>query len=197
MAWGRVRIVPPKNDPHSRGLAPLTAWVVRVWEEAPPSGHTPLEWLLLSTLPVDTTEQARECVSWYRHRWIIEQYHKALKTGCRMEQSQLHDGQALTRLLGFLSIVAVRLLQVESLARSVPDLPASRAVDAQLLDFLCRLRNLDPAGMTVYRFWREVARLGGFLARRHDGEPGWQTLWKGWNYLYPRFEGYLIGKQCG
>ncbi len=51
--------------------------------------------------------------------------------------------------------------------------------------------------MTVQEFWREVARFGGFLARKHDGEPGWQTLWQGWNYLYPRFEGYLMGKQCG
>lgn len=197
MAWGHVHILPPRNDPGSRELAPISAWVLRVWEVTPPVGEPPLEWLLLSTSPIDTAAQARERVAWYRHRWLIEQYHKALKTGCRMEQSQLHDGQALMRLLGFLSIVAVRLLQVQSLARSAPDLPASRTVDIQLLEFLCHLRQINLVDMTVHRFWREVARLGGFLARRHDGEPGWQTLWKGWNYLYPRFEGYLIGKQCG
>lgn len=93
--------------------------------------------------------------------------------------------------------MAVRLLQVQSLARSAPDLPASRKVDIQLLEFLCHLRQINLVDMTVRRFWREVARPGGFLARKHDGEPGWQTLWKGWNYLYLRFEGYLIGKQCG
>lgn len=101
------------------------------------------------------------------------------------------------RLLGLLSIVAVRLLQVQSLARSTPDVPAARVVDAQLLMFVCHLNDLDPASMTVYQFWREVARYGGFLRRKGDGEPGWQTLWRGWQYLAPLFIGYLIGKQCG
>jgi hypothetical protein len=197
VAWGCTRIVPPKNDPQSKGVAPLMVWVVRVWEDATPAGEEPLEWLLLSTLPVENAQQANERVAWYRNRWLIEQYHKALKSGCRMEDSQLQQGQALTRLLGFLSVVAVRLLQVESAARTVPQLPADRMVDTEMLAFLCHLRHLNPAGMTVYQFWRELAKLGGFLARKHDGEPGWQTLWRGWNYFYPRFEGYLLGKRCG
>jgi hypothetical protein len=88
-------------------------------------------------------------------------------------------------------------LQVESTARSVPDLPAARVVDAQLLEFVGQLSHLAPASMTVYQFWREVARYGGFLGRKGDGEPGWQTLWRGWQYLYLRFEGYRLGKQCG
>jgi hypothetical protein len=66
----------------------------------------------------------------------------------------------------------------ESAARTVPDLPADRMVDTEMLAFLCHLCHLDPAGMTVYQFWRELAKLGGFLARKHDGEPGWQTLWQ-------------------
>lgn len=169
----------------------------RVWEAQATSDDKPLEWLLLSTLPVETRQQASERVSWYRHRWFIEQYHKALKTGCRMEDSQLPQAAALIRLLGFLSIVAVRLLQVESTARTQPELPATQVVDAQMLEFLCQLRHLDPANITVYRFWRDLPQFGGFLGRKHDGEPGWQTLWRGWNYFYPRFEGYLIAKQCG
>jgi hypothetical protein len=113
----------------------------------------------------------RRAGGWYRNRWLIEQYHKALKAGCRMEASQLQQGQALTRLLGFLYVVAVRLLQVESAARTVPDLPADRTVDTEMLVFLGHLRHLDPASITVYQFWRELAKLGGFLARKHDGEP--------------------------
>jgi hypothetical protein len=74
-----------------------------------------------------------------------------------MEDSQLQQGAALTRLLGFLSIVAVRLLQVESVARTQPELPADQMVDAQMLEFLYQLRQIDPASMTVYRFWRELA----------------------------------------
>ena len=179
LAWGHVSIMAPQNGPDYSKRAPLSVWVLRVWEATPPAGEKPLEWLLLSTLPITTADQAHERVSWYRNRWIIEQYHKALKTGCRMEESQLQHGAALTRLLGFLSIVAVRLLQVETLARSVPALPAARVVDHELLTFLCLLRKRDPASMTVKEFWREVAKFGGFLARKHDGEPGWQTLWKG------------------
>lgn len=197
LAWAGTRVLPPRNEPALYSHAPLAVWVLRVWETGAPDGEQPLEWLLLSTLPIENAEQARERADWYRHRWVIEQYHKALKTGCGMEQSQLHDVNALTRLLGLLSIVAVRLLQVETVARSTPDRLASQAVDSRLLAFLCRLRRVDPASMTVYQFWREVAKLGGFLARKRDGEPGWQTLWRGWTYLSPRFEGYLLGLRCG
>lgn len=198
VAWGHTSVLPPRNDPTATGKPPVDAWVIRAWETtAPPAGEEPLEWLLLSTLPVENARQAHERLQWYRCRWLIEHYHKALKTGCRMEDSQLQQGEALKRQLGFLSIVAVRLLQVETLARTVPELPADQAADPQLLEFVCRLRHLDAAQMTIYQFWREVAKFGGFLGRKHDGEPGWQTLWRGWNYLYPRFEGYLLGKSCG
>lgn len=112
--------------------------MLRVGEATPPQAGKPLEWLLLSTLPIDTADQAHERVTWYRNRWLIEQYHKALKTGCRMEDSPLQHGAAPSRLPGFLSIVAVRLLQVETLARTVSTLPADRAVDHELLTFPCR-----------------------------------------------------------
>jgi hypothetical protein len=93
-----------------------------------------------------------------------------------LEDAQLRQGAALTRLL---SIVAVRLLQVQSLARPTPDVPAARVVAAQLLVFVCYLSDLDPASMMAYQFWREVTRYGGFLGRKGDGEPGLQTLWRG------------------
>lgn len=197
LAWNSMRILPPRNDPTLRHAPPLPVWVLRVWEETAPANEKPLEWLLLSTLPIEDVEQAHERALWYRNRWLIEQYHKALKTSCRMEDAQLRQGAALMRLLGLLSIVAVRLLQIQSLARSTPDVPAAQVVDAQLLVFVCHLSHLDPDSMTVYQFWREVARYGGFLGRKDDGEPGWQTLWSGWQYLAPLFIGYLIGKQCG
>ena len=197
LAWTSMRVLPPRNDPALCHEPPLPVWVLRVWEETAPVDVKPLEWLLLSTLPIEDAEQARERALWYRQRWLIEQYHKALKTGCRREDAQLRQGAALMRLLGLLSIVAVRLLQIESLARSVPDLPAARVVDMQMLEFVCRLSHFDPATMTVYQFWREVARYGGFLGRKGDGKPDWQTLWRGWQYLCPRFDNYPRGKHCG
>lgn len=66
-----------------------------------------------------------------------------------------------------------------------------------MLEFLSHLLHRDITSITVYVFWREIAKMGGFLARAGDGEPGWQTLWRGWNKFYPRFEGYLIGKGSG
>jgi hypothetical protein len=101
------------------------------------------------------------------------------------------------RLLGLLSIVAVRLLEVESVARAKPALPAVRLVDAQLLKFVSQLSHLESASMAVHQFWREVAGYGGLLGRKGGGEPGRQTLWRGWQYLDPRFEGYLLGKRYG
>jgi hypothetical protein len=197
IAWLQVTITPPKNDPTARTATPIAMWVIRAWEDSAPQGVTPLSWTLLTTLPVASAEVAIEKLNWYRLRWLVEQYHKALKTGCKIERTQLQDGQAVRALLGFLSIVAIRLLQVETLARHCPALPAKEAVDGGMLEFLSHLLHRDTTSITIYVFWREIAKMGGFLARAGDGEPGWQTLWRGWNKFYPRFEGYLIGKGSG
>lgn len=197
LAWGHTRIAPTTVSYQERRHAPVDVWVLHAYEDAPPAGEPPVEWWLLSTLPIENAQQAHERMQWYRQRWLIEEYHKALKTGCGIEASQLKEGQAIMGLLGFLSIIAVRLLQLRDWARNEPEMLASRVVDHQLLTFLCQLRKKDAVQMTVYQFWREVAKLGGFIGRKSDGEPGWQTLWRGWNYLYPRFEGYLIARTCG
>lgn len=115
----------------------------------------------------------------------MEEYHKALKTGCAMEQRQLRSAQGLRALLGFLAIVAVRLLQLRMIARAAPDTPASQVVGPALVETASQLGGGSTATMTTGQFWRTVAglRLGGFLGRKGDGEPGWQTLWRGWRRL--------------
>lgn len=87
--------------------------------------------------------------------------------------------------------------QVETLTRACPQRPAKEIVDHDMLEFLPKLLRQEFHDLTVYAFWREIAKLGGFLARKGDGEPGWQTIWRGWNKFYPRFQGYLIGKASG
>ena len=75
-------------------------WVIRVWEEQAPEGEEPLEWVLLTSVPTTTLEQAWERVDWYRHRWLVEDYHQCLKSGCRIEQRQLQTVDGLIRRLG-------------------------------------------------------------------------------------------------
>ena len=113
---------------------------------------------------------------WYTQRCSIEEFHKCLKLGCRLEISQLKQAPAVDVLLGFCSIVAVRLLALARQARIRPQEPASEFIDHDNLAVLCAMRNLEPKTLMARSYWREVARIGGFLARTHDGDPGWKTL---------------------
>ena len=118
-----------------------------------------------------------------------------------MEQRQLQSAQGLLALLGFLAIVAVRLLQLRTTARTAPDTPARQVVEPELLQTVVRFRGGSADRMTVDQFWRTVAGLGGFLGRKGDGNPGWQTLWRGWQRLQDLCWGLrplpVPGKKCG
>jgi hypothetical protein len=188
LAFGQMTLLPPRNEPRA-SKEPVTVWVIRVWEEQAPEGEEPLEWLLLTSVPTTTLEQAWERVDWYRCRWSVEDYHQCLKSGCRIEERQLQSVDGLMRLLGLLSPLAVRLLQVRALAREDPERPAHEVIEPLMLAVLAQRSDHSPATMTVGTFWTEVARLGGYLARSHDGPPGWRTIWKGWLFLQTLLEG--------
>jgi len=191
LAFGALTLLPPRNEPRAN-KQPFSLWVVRLWEEEPPPGEEPLEWVLLTSLPTTTLEQAWERTNWYSHRWVVEDYHQCLKTGCRLEQRQLQSVERFFRLLGLFSPIAVRLLQLRDLARSQPDRPAQELIEADLLTVVATQAGLDPSTMTTEVFWREVARLGGYLARRRDGPPGWKTLWAGWLRVQTLLEGFHL-----
>jgi hypothetical protein len=99
------------------------------------------------------------------------------------ERRQLATADGLERLLGFLSIVAVKLLQVRTLGQQAPDTPAQNVVPPLMIQLVVARLNLKHPELSVRQFWYGVARLGGFLARGRDGHPGWQTLWRGWQRL--------------
>jgi hypothetical protein len=188
LAFGQMTLLPPRHEPRA-GKEPLTVWVIRVWEEQAPEGEEPLEWVLLTSVPTTTLEEAWERVEWYRHRWLVEDYHQCLKSGCRIEQRQLQTVDGLMRLLGLLSPLAVRLLQVRACAREDPERPAYEVIEPLMLAVLAERTGGSPLSMTVGTFWIEVARMGGYLARSHDGPPGWRTIWKGWLSLQTLLEG--------
>ena len=164
-------------------------WVIRVWEEQAPEGEEPLEWILLTSVPTTTLEQAWEHVDWYGYRWLVEDYHQCLKSGCRIEERQLQTVDGLIRLLGLLSPLAVRLLQIRGDARSQPERPAQEVIEPLMLAVVAQRSGQSPATMPIGDFWIEVARLGGYLARSHDGPPGWRTIWKGWLSLQTFLDG--------
>ncbi len=188
ISWGAVRLLPPEG-PQTTGLRPLVVWVVRVWEPQPPEGVEPLEWVLLTSVPVQTVEQAWERVDWYRGRWIVEDYHQGLKTGCRIEQRQLQRYEGLRRLLGLLAPAAVRLLQLRAAARQTPEQPASQTLPADVVQVVAARAGVPPAQLTAQQCWHTIARCGGYLGRKGDGPPGWKTLWRGWLYIQTLLEG--------
>jgi len=180
VSWRSVTLPAPS---YAQDQAPLTLQVVRAWEPEPPPGTKAVEWILLSSWPVTGLADAAQVVHWYACRWLVEDYHQCLKTGCRVEHAQLDDGLDLQRLLGLLAPVAVRLLQLRQAVRAGPDVPALTVVDPLTVKLLAAYFHQAPATLSLQDFWRSVAQLGGYLARKRDGPPGWRTLWQGWQQL--------------
>jgi len=165
--------------------------VVEVREVPSPEGvKEPLHWKLLTSLPCATLAQVLRVVGRYAARWWIEEYHKALKSGAGVEASQLARGDRLESLIAVLAVVAVRLLSAKMLARSRPEtFEAAASFGPEMLALLEQKLGPPKGGWTNRNVMIATARLGGFLARKHDGMPGWQTIWRGWQRLMWMCEG--------
>lgn len=179
---------PAQKSPYLKRLSaePIAMWVVHAVEVDVPKGAEAVEWILLTSLPVTSFRGAWRILEYYEKRWAIEEWHKALKTGCRLEDRQLQSKESLERIAALLSVVAVRLLQLKSAARTDPNRPARQVVPLPWIKMLlaARKRTKLTVAMTIREFYRELAKLGGFLGRKSDGEPGWITIWRGWQKLY-------------
>lgn len=160
----------------------LTLSVIHVFEGKPPPGQPAVEWFLLTNLPTDTDEAIAFAVDCYRARWTIEEYFKALKTGCQFEKRQLESAHSLLNALAILAPVAWRLLLLRSLARAAKPLPASNALTAKQLDVLRAVTKKPlPRKPTARDAMAAVARLGGHL--KNNGDPGWLVLGRGMHDL--------------
>ena len=133
---------------------------------------------------------------YYEKRWLIEEFHKAIKTGCRLEARQLREAHRLEAVAGLTCVLSVRLVQLKTIATTQPDLPAKHVVPKIWLEMLSALRKKTL--VTVRDFFRHLAGLGGFLMRKGDGEPGWITLWRGLDKLLLAIRGHVtLRNKCG
>lgn len=181
LAAAPVRIPAPAGTPRRQSRPARPAWVVRVWEPDPPAGvEEPLGWVLWSSAPTATAGELKARRDWYARRPVVEQYHDILKTGCAAEDRRFETAERLEACLAVLAVVAVRVFQMRCALEHEPAAPAVAAGTAAEVDLVRRLVGHAAGAFTVREFVRGVAKLGGFLGRTRDGNPGVRALWCGY-----------------
>jgi hypothetical protein len=193
IAFAPVTLLPPV---HARQDAPLaqTAYGIRVWEPQTPPEITPLEWLLVTSLPINDIAQAMQAVKWYAQRPLIEDYHQCLKTGFKLEQRQLHTADRFERLIGVIGVTALYLLQLRSAARLTPPTLAHTVLDADATTVIALHLGVAPSQLSTEQAWRWIAQQGGHLNRKNDPPPGWKCLWHGWSFLQSLVNGFRLAR---
>lgn len=194
ISWGQLRLWAPDGEA-GKDERPMVVTVVRTWESHPPEGVEALEWLLLTSVATESEADAWERVAWYRLRWLMEEYHQCLKTGCQLEQRQLQTYDGLRTLLGFLAPLAVWLLQLRAFARQEPERAAGEVLAPEVVMVVAHLAQVPAAHLTLRQCWLRIAQAGGYLGRKSDGDPGWKTLWKGWLYIQTLLEGVHLASE--
>jgi hypothetical protein len=182
--FATLKVCPPQGK---ADLPVLQLQAVYALEEHAPKGEEPVDWRLLTTLPVQDFEQATEKVRWYTQRWGIEVFHRTLKSGCRIEDRQLGDAERLEACLAIDMVVAWRICHLVKLGREVPHLPATvyfEEAEWKALVAYHTKKPLPPSqpptlGKTIHM----VAQLGGFRGRKSDGDPGAEVMWRGLQHL--------------
>jgi len=187
-----VTLDPPWNHPapaSAPGSAPVPRKVQAIYlrESDPPKDIEAIDWMLLTSESAEHFDDARRLIGYYQQRWVIEEWHRVIKEGCRLKQSQLDSVDSLQRLAAILSIIAVRLLQMRDLADSSinPDTAndpkaLQRTTPWTWIALVAALAGTPPEQLTAQQFWRTLALRGGWPGRKRDPRPGWKVLWRGW-----------------
>lgn len=195
LAGAPVWLPAPSGTPR-RGEQPLlAAWVIRIWEPRPPAGVEPLEWLLYRSLPGATPEQLRQRRDWYCCRWLVEVYHAIEKNGCREEERRFETAERLEAAVAILAVVAVRVLQLRLALKVEPTSPAAQvatAAEIRVVRGLQKKAGRPGSPLSVRQFVQAVARLGGYLGRKTDGDPGVRALWRGYQRLQDMVAGFQL-----
>jgi hypothetical protein len=192
--FDKVELSPPKRCPSS---PTVRAWAVYVVEqEGQEEVPSPIEWMLLTTVRVETFKDAQKRVEWYSGRWGIEVYHRTLKSGCRIKDRQLGTADRLEACLGVDMVVAWRIYHLAMLGRETPEVPCTVFFKDVEWKALCCYVNKTPVSPetppTLGEAMRMVGAIGGHLGRKSDGPPGTQTLWRGIQRLDTATEMYVI-----
>jgi hypothetical protein len=178
--FATLSLCPPQGKAH---LPAIELQAVHALEQDAPEGEQPIDWRLLTTLPVERFEPAAEKVQWYSQRWNIEVFHRTLKSGCRIEDRQLRDAERLEACLAIDMVVAWRICHLVKLGREVPHVAASVYFEEAEWKALLAYTTKDPAPPaqppTLGEAIRLVAKLGGFRGRKSDGDPGTEVMWRG------------------
>jgi hypothetical protein len=189
IAVAGTRVMLRRTLPARASETELAVNVVHVREVSPPRGQPAVSWVLYTTEPIETPEDLLAIVDHYRSRWTIEEYFKALKTGCKLEKRQLESYHALSNALSLFVPIAWKILLARSLAHAAPNAPASALLSSTQLQLLTAHLALDQPPPTAERAALAVAKLGGHL--RRNGLPGWQTLGRGFERLFWMHAGWL------
>jgi len=187
--FARVWLRPPKSKPH---LAPVEVFAVYAREVGfSKAVKEPVDWMVLTTVPVTNFSDACERVRWYSLRWGIEVFHKILKSGCRVEDRQLDDAESIKNCLAIDMVVAWRIHLLTKLGRETPNVPCDAVLtedEWKVLYTVVHKKSPPATPPSLREAIRMVAKMGGFLGRRCDGEPGTITIWRGWTRLMTMVE---------
>lgn len=188
-----VRIMPPK-DRKGVGDQPVTAWVVRARELSPPEGEKAIEWVLITTMPITSSEDACQMVAFYAKRWVIERLHYTIKSGgCNAERLQMDDAHSIMLALALYYVNAWRQLYITYLARVQPDAPAAMILSDTEIEVLEAIGKR--AVKTIFAAVIEIAKLGGYEYYKNGPPPGVKRLWIGLRRLEDMQAGWLLARQ--
>jgi len=192
-----AKVTLPKTSVDNK---PVNCSIVRAFEVDCPDNQEPLEWFILTSLEVKNIDDALKITKYYSYRWIIEEYHKCMKTGFRLEKTQLKSLKRIENLLGFIAVSSVKLLQLRDIVRHEPEADAKEYVEKEDINIVRAYYKVEQTEMTINKFLRYIAQMGGFLNRKSDGNPGWESIWEGWKFFLGMKEGiklYKGGLTCG
>lgn len=179
--YDKFEIKEPKN--HKKNIHSVSLNVILVEEEKSGESKEPIRWVLLTTLDINSLEDAIKYVRWYSYRWLIERYHYVLKSGCHIEELQLDSSDKIQKVLAMYSVVSCKLLNMTYIVRKEPELSCEAFFSKKEWNLIYILVNKTPNLPKEIPKLKEVivwiARLGGFLARKGDGFPGVKVLWRG------------------
>ncbi len=207
--FSRVQLEYPWNHSGSP-KEPKSVFAVYLCEDQPHKDVDPVNWMLLTGEEVATVLDAERIVEWYTRRWVIEEWHRVEKEGCRVEASQLDDAEDIKRLAAIISINAVRMLRLRDLAgfatrkqdrhskannHSQDSKTLQGFVPTSWLVVVASLARTDPLEITPEDFWLTIAKRGGWIGRKGDGHPGWKTIWRGWYDVQTMAQGVELAAQ--